>query len=115
MSAYINVNTGAYPRHIGDIQLSHPGIAVSESNIPNEWRKVEYTSPPSGTYDPEFETAYQLPPQIVDGQYRMVWATRPLTEQEKEFRKAVELPPPPVVPDTTALDSISGGVPDVIE
>lgn len=115
MTAYINVKTGAYPRHIGDIQLAHPGIVVSGNNIPDEWQEVEYTPPPSGTYDAEIELAYQLPPQIVGGKYCMVWATRFMTDEEKEARKVKEPPPYPVVPDTTALDSIAGGTPDVIE
>lgn len=114
MSTYINTKTGEYPRHIGDIQLARPDITVSVDRIPDDWKEVEYVAPPaSDMYDPENEVAYQLAPTLTNGSYKMQWAIRALTDEEKEQRKPVE----PVIlptPDTTQLDSISGSAPDVI-
>lgn len=71
MSIYINVTTGEYPRHQGDIELS-----------PNDqWEIVEHVNPPEFL---ETQVLYEETPEIVNGRYVQKWAVREMNASELE-------------------------------
>lgn len=107
MVAYINVDTGEYPRHIGDLQLLYPGI--TEENIPSVWMVVSYQEPPAINW--EIQTAYEIPPIFENGNWIMQWAVRDLTEEEMKPKNNVY---PYNGGSSVDLDKTPGSAPDVI-
>jgi hypothetical protein len=86
MTAYIKLLTGEYPRHEGDIRLEHPEILESQTGdtfpCPETYAKVQWVDSPN--VKPYVQTAYELPPTKVNGEWTMVWGVRDLTDKEKE-------------------------------
>ena len=75
---------GNYPRHYGDIEATNPGWKNGDL-LPEGWQEVAYTNPPQvGEYEVLFEEA----PAFVDGVLSQVWATRPMTADEKAAKDA---------------------------
>lgn len=75
---FINADTLEYPRFQGDMELDPTA----------NWQEVERTEPP---VTKEGEIAYEIAPKNVKGKWKMVWATRPLTEKEISDRKIEEI------------------------
>lgn len=74
-----------YPRHIGDLQLAHPGWEEGQP-LPDGWRQVEYaTELPEVEED---EVIYELSPTMVGGKLTQVFAVRPMTAEELERKNA---------------------------
>lgn len=70
MSAYINLTTDEYPRHIGDIELS-----------PNDiFAPVLWVDSPE--IDASFQRCYEGAPVEVDGVWHMTWIVRDATQEE---------------------------------
>lgn len=84
MNAYIKLSTLEYPRYEGDIRLEYPEILESQTGetfvCPDTYEVVEATERP--TYDGKTQIAYELPPQKIDGVWKMVWDVRNYTEDE---------------------------------
>lgn len=78
MNVYIKLSTLEYPRHEGDIRLEYPEILESQTGdtfvYPATYAVVEATERPS--YDVQVQTAYELPPQKINGVWKMVWGVR---------------------------------------
>jgi len=87
MSIYLNLTTGEYPRHEGDIRLDYPEILESQTGdsfpCPSTYAPVAYIDPPS--YDLKTQTPYELAPVLNNGAWIMQWAVRDLTEKELKF------------------------------
>jgi len=78
---YLNTETNEYPRHDGDLELL--GWSVGEP-LPENWVVVEYTEPP----EIDEETTYwEVPPTLVNGVWKITYATRALTEKELLWRQ----------------------------
>jgi hypothetical protein len=78
MTAYLNTLTNEYPRHDGDLELL--GWVPGEPLL-SYWVEVEYVKPPTLLPGQTYE---QIPPaQDPDGIWRMKWAVRDLTADEK--------------------------------
>jgi hypothetical protein len=108
MTAYINILTLEYPRHIGDIQLESP--SVTENDLLEEWQIVEPVDRP--IYDYETQIAYELPPVKIDNLWYMQWAIRDLTQQEiKERTERLKL----VTGFSRLPTNVPGSAPNVIE
>jgi hypothetical protein len=84
MSAYINLLTGAYPRHEGDIRLEHPEILESQTGdafpCPDTYAKVHWADMPE--YDPATQVCYETAPVLDDGVWKMSWHVRPRMAEE---------------------------------
>lgn len=78
MTAYINLTTGEYPRHEGDIALDPTG----------QYALVEWVDPP--TFDGATQRCYEGSPVNENGTWRMTWIVRQATQQEIE---QANLPP----------------------
>lgn len=75
---FINPNN-EYPRHVGDILLEDPNY--DGVNLPAGWKAVEVVSAPAPG---DNEVVYESLPEMIDGVYRQLWLTRPITEEEIE-------------------------------
>jgi hypothetical protein len=75
MSTYIKLSTGAYPLHIGDIELDPAGI--------EDYALVEYVDRPE--YDKTRQVLDVNPPVQVGGKWQMVWSIRDGTPEELEL------------------------------
>lgn len=74
-----------YPRHIGDLQLEHPGWQVGDP-IPEGWKEVAYaTSRPEVS---ENETIEEELPTIIDGILTQTFSIRSMTDEEIAFHNA---------------------------
>lgn len=80
---YINPS-GEYPRHVGDIQLEHPGWELGQP-LPSGWRQVASVDAPIIQVG---EILEELQPREVDGVISQVWSVRPMTEEELAERNA---------------------------
>lgn len=98
MTAYINLDTGEYPRHPGDMAL--------EPNC--NYASVNWVDAPD--YNENTQVAYEGPPECVNGEWYMVWIVRDLTPEEITAREeAIAAKNPP------SLDvNVPGTAPDVI-
>jgi hypothetical protein len=79
MTAYINLTTGEYPRHPGDIELA-----------PNDqFAPVEWVDPPP--YSFPLQLCYEGPPVNENGIWRTTWIVRDATQEELDaIKKASE-------------------------
>jgi hypothetical protein len=75
--AYINENTGEYPRFIGDLQLLNP--TATPDNLPDEWAVV--VSTPQPEYQ-EGKNIYEGEPVKIDGVWTQQWVVRDMTTEE---------------------------------
>lgn len=81
---FINPNN-EYPRHIGDLQLVHPGWKQGDP-LPEGWQEVAYaTERPLPGVD---ELVYEVEPTIIDGKLTQTFAVRAMTPEEIERRDA---------------------------
>ena len=84
MSIYINIRTGEYPRHIGDIQLAAPDWNNDTDNLPDGWYAVTETPRPELAAN---QITAEGVPELVDGQYVQTWVVTTLTNAELEERR----------------------------
>jgi hypothetical protein len=93
MSAYIKLSTLEYPRHEGDIREDHPEIKEDQTGdtfpCPSTYALVQWVDAP--TFNNDTQTAYEMPPQIINGAWTMVWAVRDLTADEITQRQTARL------------------------
>jgi len=107
MSNYINIRTGEYPLHEGDIRIIYQDIG-SVFVCPPEYSFVEETKPPE--YD-EMKQRLEVTPVLSDGRWIMEWSVVELSPQmQEEMRKQKEAIQNP---QAAALEA-PGGEPDVI-
>ena len=85
MSAYINKETGEYPRYEGDIRLVHPEIGETFV-CPPCFELVEEMEPP--VYDEAKQTIIENQPELVDGKYVRFWSVRDFTQEELDIMAA---------------------------
>jgi len=83
MSDYLNLNTGEFPLHEGDIQLAHPEWTADQP-LPSTFAKVEWQDPPALE---ENQTALVNPPIEVNGVWTRQWTIHNLTEEELQAQK----------------------------
>ena len=87
MTTFIQTETKEYPRYEGDIRLQFPDIPENltgdEFPCPDIYAKVEWTDMPD--YNRNLHFAYELPPIQENGIWKMQWAVRELTDEEKEY------------------------------
>jgi hypothetical protein len=92
MSDYLNINTGQFPLHEGDIQLAHPNWTVDQE-LPSTFVKVEWQDQPALG---ENQTALVAPPIEVNGVWTRQWTIHDLTEEElqaqEKLRASIPLP-----------------------
>ncbi len=79
MNAYINLKTGEYPRHVGDMALDPDG----------QYAPVEWVDPPA--FDGTTQRCYEGKPVNENGTWRMTWILRQATQQEIEEANAPPL------------------------
>lgn len=88
MSAYLNTETGEYPRHIGDLHLL--GYKDGE-DLPEGWVVVTPTQMPEVE---DNQIAKEKAPQSIDGQWFQSWEIVTFTPEEiaemQERRQALE-------------------------
>lgn len=73
---FMNIKTGEYPRHQGDLELL--GWKNGEP-LPENWVEVEYVHHPNITDRQKFT---QLPPIEENGKWKMRWIVEDMTEEE---------------------------------
>lgn len=73
-----------YPRHIGDIQLTHPDFKEGDQ-IPDGWTHVAESAIPAVT---DSELCYEDFPIEMDGVMTQNWIVRELTPDEYQMRHA---------------------------
>lgn len=83
MTLYLNPETREYPRYTGDIQLIKSGWEPTDK-LPKPWVEVIVVEPPAVADD---ETAYEVYPEEINGQWQMKWAVRKLNDDEILFRE----------------------------
>lgn len=86
MSAYIKISTLEYPRHEGDIRLEHPDISESSTGngfpCPDGYALVTWTDEPA--HNKNTQLAFETAPTQENGEWKMAWGLRELTEEEME-------------------------------
>lgn len=106
MSSFIKLSTLEYPRHEGDIRLEYPNILETETGetfpCPETYAKVIENNRP--IYNYQTQKCVEMTPQYVDGVWVQTWKIVDLTEEEKQQNSYFQ----------TNLDSVAGGVPNVI-
>jgi hypothetical protein len=70
MTAYIDILTGEYPRHDGDVALNPSGQYVA----------VEWVDPP--IFNNDTQRCYEGDPINENGMWRMTWIVRDATQEE---------------------------------
>lgn len=70
MTAYINLTTNEYPRHIGDIELAPE----------DTFAHVEWVDKPD--FDFKTQRCYEGVPVEIDGVWKMTWIVRDATQEE---------------------------------
>ena len=109
MTTYIKLATLEYPRYQGDIRLEHREIGL-DFVCPDTYSVVEEVPAPQIDYSTH--TAYELPPENIDGVWTRVWAVRELTAEEIQLMKeAADKQNPQRQQNLT----VPGAEPDVIE
>lgn len=78
MSDYLNINTGQFPLHEGDIQLIHPGWTADQP-LPSTFAKVEWQDQPELGKN---QTAFAISPKEINGVWIRQWIIYDLTEEE---------------------------------
>ena len=76
---FINITTGDYPRHIGDIQLAHPEWDGNVNKLPDGWVGVTETQRPTAI---DGQVVLEGTPELVNGEYRQIWVLRDMAEAE---------------------------------
>lgn len=108
MSTYINLKTGEFPVHQGDIRLEHPEMGA-DFVCPAEYALVEETSLP--TYD-EMTEFLSISVKNINNKWIMVWSIMPLPENKiKELKLEIEKRNNPY---SAHLIDIPGTAPNVI-
>lgn len=83
MSNYINLRTGMFPVHQGDIRLEYPEMGV-EFVCPEEYALIEEVLPPA--YD-EMTEFLAMTVENINNKWGMVWSIKPLPEDKiKELK-----------------------------
>jgi hypothetical protein len=83
MSDYLNLDTGEFPLHEGDIQLIHPEWTV-EQPLPSTFAKVEWQDQPELGKN---QVALVAPLVEVDGVWTRQWIIHDLTEEELQAQR----------------------------
>ncbi len=83
MSAYLNLNTMEYPRHIGDIMLDGWN---QQDPIPSNWVEIEYVNPPVINNDQKLIVGQ---PVQNNGIWTHVWEIVPKTEEDYEYERKI--------------------------
>ena len=86
MSDYLNINTGEFPLHEGDIQLIHTGWTADQP-LPSTFVKVEWQDQPELGKN---QTALVSPPVEVDGVWTRQWTIYNLTEEEIQAQQDLQ-------------------------
>jgi hypothetical protein len=90
-SGFIKLATGEYPRFEGDIRREHPEISDDQTwpnfPCPDTYAVVPWEAPPEHNLDTH--CAVELPPVLVDGQWKMQWLVRPYTQEELDDLAAI--------------------------
>ena len=79
---YINTDTGDYPVTLADIKAAHP-LTLFPSDFAEafgDYAPVQPVAAPD--YDSATHKAVELPPVLVEGEWRQSWAVDPLSQQE---------------------------------
>jgi hypothetical protein len=76
MSAYLNLETGEYPRHIGDLYLLG---YKDEEELPEGWVQVVPTENPAPGVD---QKAIEVAPKLINGIWTQQWEVVDLTTEE---------------------------------
>lgn len=86
MTAFIRLSTKKYPLYEGDVRLQVSGIPEHLTGntfpCPDIYAKVEWVDPPE--HDDKLQVAYEVQPVEENGVWKMQWAVRDLTQEEKE-------------------------------
>ena len=77
------IENGNYPRFIGDLLLIDSAWSEGK-NLPSGWNQVAEIDQPTLKENQYF---VELPPEIVDGEYRQVWEVRSLTEEQIAYKE----------------------------
>lgn len=92
MSTYIKLSTLEYPRHEGDIRLEHPEITQDQTGdsfpCPSTHALVTWVNPPE--IDENAQFAYQTAPIEENGEWKMVWAVRNLSQEEIDYLQTIK-------------------------
>lgn len=81
--SYLFINpANEYPRHVGDILVEYPEF--DGVNLPEGWQSVATTERPETGPN---QTAYEVFPELVNGQYVQTWVIRDLTAEEIAARE----------------------------
>ena len=83
MSDYLNLDTGKFPLHEGDIQLIHPEWTADQP-LPSTFAKVEWQDEPELGKN---QIALVALPIEVDGVWTRQWAIHDLTEEELQAQR----------------------------
>jgi hypothetical protein len=75
MTAYINLTTNEYPRHVGDIELDPVGI--------ENYAQVTWVNKPD--YNTELQRCYEGEPMQINSVWYMTWIVRDATQEEIEL------------------------------
>jgi hypothetical protein len=86
MLDYLNINTGEFPLHEGDIQLAHPNWTADQP-LPSTFVEVKWQDPPALG---ENQTALVAPPIEVDGVWTRQWTIHDLTEEELQAQEKLK-------------------------
>jgi hypothetical protein len=78
MADYLNLDTGEFPLHEGDIQLAHPEWTVDQP-LPSTFAKVKWQDQPKLGKN---QVAFVSSPIEVDGVWTRQWTIHDLTEEE---------------------------------
>jgi hypothetical protein len=83
MSDYLNLDTGKFPLHEGDIQLVHPEWTADQP-LPSTFAKVEWQDQPELSKN---QTALLSSPIEVNGVWTRQWTIHDLTEEELQAQR----------------------------
>tara|TARA_R110002126_G_C10176225_1_gene474432 strand:- start:179 stop:511 length:333 start_codon:yes stop_codon:yes gene_type:complete len=93
MTTFIRLSTKEYPLHEGDVRLQISGIPENltgdEFPCPDIYARVEWVDEPD--YNRNSHIAEELAPVQENGVWKMQWAIRELTDDEKEYQQMYSL------------------------